>query len=347
MRPRLLVPGIIILALLLTAGCVQPAVQPGENLPVNGTVVSPAITGKGTPAPGPSSGTLSSALTPTRSDSSGTGVWVRIGSKGDYAGTIGSGGWVREINGTGERFYQVPAASTGIVDIYLQNLDSTGEVLRVEVFNKGEPVERRTITTPLGTLAMAVDLKTAKIPAEAGIVGDITPEEDIPLSPGLSGVAVPVPHVTALKYKPGARYSACSMSLYLPDIVADPDYGLNGPSNSRLVGISDGQYSRISRESKETLGAINPCYKVDGPPYWTWLGFSATLNQVSSLSVTYNITLYANAANLRIPVVTTTETLDPGQDYPYSASIPIKNDQAEKITSMDFVFEPVAEHEVG
>jgi hypothetical protein len=90
----------------------------------------------------------------------GTGVWVRIDYDGDYTGTIGSGGRLREVSGNGGRFYQVPASGTDIIEVAIQKLDTAGLPLTVEVFNNGEMIQRKMIITPKGTLVMTVDLKT-------------------------------------------------------------------------------------------------------------------------------------------------------------------------------------------
>jgi len=135
------------------------------------------------------------------------------------------------------------------------------------------------------------------------------------------------------------------MRLLVPDIVNDPGYGMNGPSGSHLTAFSDGQYAKRVREAQEKQGAISPCYHVDLPPYWSWMDFSARLNQISSRPVTYNITLYAESGSLRVPVISSTETLYPQQDYPYKASVPLLRDQADKITDMELEILPVADEE--
>ena len=91
----------------------------------------------------------------------GNGVWVRIGYDGEYIGTIGAGGRLREVKGTVGYFYQISAASTDIVEISIQKLDTTGLPMTVELFNNGKMIKDKTIMTPKGTLTMTVDLKTA------------------------------------------------------------------------------------------------------------------------------------------------------------------------------------------
>lgn len=91
----------------------------------------------------------------------GNGVWVRIGYDGEYIGTIGAGGRLRDVKGTGGNFYQIWSASNDIVEISIQKLDTNGMPMTVELFNNGKMIKDKTIMTPKGTLTMTVDLKTA------------------------------------------------------------------------------------------------------------------------------------------------------------------------------------------
>jgi hypothetical protein len=133
-------------------------------------VTTPALTAEPTPVPAvtpvQTPGTQATAVTtpPPQTGSAGNGVWLQIVYDGEYTGTIGSGGRLREVSGKGGRFYQVPAASTDIIEIAIQKLDTAGLPLTVEVFNNGEMIKRKTIITPRGTLIMTVDLKTVLTP---------------------------------------------------------------------------------------------------------------------------------------------------------------------------------------
>ncbi|MDO8871413.1 MAG: hypothetical protein Q7V05_01585 [Methanoregula sp.] len=152
-------------------GVTLPAVTPA---PTTAATIEPATTAVITAEPTPVS-----AITPVqtpgsqpaavntsqpRTDIPGNGVWVRIGYDGEYIGTIGAGGRLREVSGTSGRFYQIPAASTDIVEISIQKLDTTGLPLTVELFNNGKMIKDKTIITPKGTLTMTVDLKTIQTP---------------------------------------------------------------------------------------------------------------------------------------------------------------------------------------
>ena len=129
---------------------VTTAVITAEPTPV------PAVTQVQTPGSLPVAVTTSQAQT----DIPGNGVWIRIGYDGEYIGTVGAGGRQREVAGTGGHFYQIPAASTDIVEISIQKLDTTGLPMTVELFNNGKMIKDKTIMTPKGTLTMTADLKT-------------------------------------------------------------------------------------------------------------------------------------------------------------------------------------------
>jgi len=129
---------------------VTTAVITAEPTPV------PVVTPVQTPGLQPTVVTTSQLQT----DIPPNGVWVRIGYDGAYIGSVGAGGRLREVKGTGAYLYQIPAASTDIVEISIQKLDTTGLPLTVELFSNGKMIKDKTIRTPKGTLIMTVDLKT-------------------------------------------------------------------------------------------------------------------------------------------------------------------------------------------
>jgi hypothetical protein len=169
----------IIVVILLIAGAafIYPAFmspKPGVPLPpvtpapTTIATIVPVATALLTPEPTPvlpvtPVQTPPSAVTTSQPQTGipDNGVWVRIQCDGGYIGTIGAGGRLREVNWTGGRVYQIPAASTDIVEISIQKLDTTGLPLTVELFNNGKMIKDKTIITPKGTLVMTVDLKTA------------------------------------------------------------------------------------------------------------------------------------------------------------------------------------------
>jgi len=163
----------IIVVILLIAGAafIYPAfMSPKTSVPL--PAVTPAPTTIATivpvttavitaePTPVPAVTPIQTSGSQPQNNISGNGVWVRIGYDGEYIGTIGVGGRLREVKGTGGNFYQIPAASTDIVFISIQKLDTAGLPMTVEIFNNGKKIGEKTIMTPKGTLEMSVDLKT-------------------------------------------------------------------------------------------------------------------------------------------------------------------------------------------
>jgi hypothetical protein len=89
-----------------------------------------------------------------------TGVWVRVTSPGNYTGSIGTAGNLRDITGTGEQFYQIPAAPDAMIDIIIQKESGSGDMLSADIYNFGVLVKHGAITAPKGTLEMHFSLKT-------------------------------------------------------------------------------------------------------------------------------------------------------------------------------------------
>jgi len=87
-----------------------------------------------------------------------SGVWVHVHYPGNFTGTVGSTkGGLREVNTTGEQYYQVPARD-GIVDVSLQKQEGSRDELAVEVYMDGSLVTRSNTTAPKGTVDLHVNL---------------------------------------------------------------------------------------------------------------------------------------------------------------------------------------------
>jgi hypothetical protein len=92
-----------------------------------------------------------------------TGVWVRVKYDGTFAGTVGAPGRFRDVTGSGDRFFQIPARDE-FVSAAIQKLDNSGNPLTVEFYNEGVMVQTATITKPRGILNLDVNLKTVATP---------------------------------------------------------------------------------------------------------------------------------------------------------------------------------------
>jgi hypothetical protein len=87
-----------------------------------------------------------------------SGVWVHVQYPGNFTGTVGSmKGGLREVNTTGEQYYQVPA-SDGIIDVALQKQEGSRDELAVEIYRDGSLLTRSNTTTPRGTVDLHVSL---------------------------------------------------------------------------------------------------------------------------------------------------------------------------------------------
>jgi len=87
-----------------------------------------------------------------------TGVWVRVIYSGNFTGTVGTTGTMRQVTGSVDQFYQIPTID-GIVEALIQKLDGSGNVLTTEVYKNGQLVKSGSITAPRGTIDLRVDLK--------------------------------------------------------------------------------------------------------------------------------------------------------------------------------------------
>jgi hypothetical protein len=185
-RKTLLAASAVIIVILLVAGAafIYPAfLSPNPGTPstpaptqvsVTETPVVPATTAAPAAEPAATPAIMPEeipALQPTAVTTSppqiigpGNGVWVRVSYDNNYSGTLGTSGRMREVSGTGEQYYQVPARSNDIVDISIQKLDTSGSALTVDVFNNGELIKSMTIVKPSGTLDMNVVLKPMPAP---------------------------------------------------------------------------------------------------------------------------------------------------------------------------------------
>lgn len=89
-----------------------------------------------------------------------SGVWIRIEYTGDYTASFGTSGRMKDITGSGEQYYQIPAKDQ-IVDAVVQKADGTGGLLKVTIYNNGVPAKSGSTTSPRGTVEVHADLRAA------------------------------------------------------------------------------------------------------------------------------------------------------------------------------------------
>lgn len=94
-----------------------------------------------------------------------TGVWVRITCPGNYAGSVGTAGDLRKVQGTGVQFYQLPATPDSFIDIAVQKESGSGDLLSADIYNNGVLVRHGSTTAPEGLLEIHFNLKTATLAA--------------------------------------------------------------------------------------------------------------------------------------------------------------------------------------
>jgi len=85
------------------------------------------------------------------------GIWVRIDYAGNYTGRIGASGDLKQVNASGEQYYQLAIAG-GIVEATIQKQDGSGKTLTIEVYQNGRMIARSTKATPLATVDLRVEL---------------------------------------------------------------------------------------------------------------------------------------------------------------------------------------------
>ncbi|MEI7856393.1 MAG: hypothetical protein WCH85_02700 [Methanomicrobiales archaeon] len=170
---------VVIILLIAGAAFIYPAfMSPKASVPLpvitpEPTTVAPIVpvttevpTAEPTPVaitPEQTASSQPTAITTTsqpQTDVTSTGVWAKIVYDGEYTGSVGTGGRMVQVSGTGGRLYRIPAASTDIVEVAVQKLDTSGLPMTIEVYNNGRVIQQKTIRTPKGTLSMSVDLKT-------------------------------------------------------------------------------------------------------------------------------------------------------------------------------------------
>ena len=159
------IAAIIIVILAIAGGAYIYSTMPGEN-PVGPsvTVITPTITTAVTTIP-----TLTVQQTPAPEITEvpppqptvmvpQKGVWVKVDYAGNYTGRIGASGDLKQVNASGEQYYQL-AITEGIVEATIQKQDGSGRVLTIEVYQNGKMVARSTQATPGATVDLRVELK--------------------------------------------------------------------------------------------------------------------------------------------------------------------------------------------
>jgi hypothetical protein len=147
------IAGVVFYTPTLTGKAVPPATP--APTPVPTIVPTPVATLAETPTK------QVTVIPPTQVQSTipRTGVWVRVIYDGNFAGSVGAPGRFREITGSKDQLFQIPAKDE-VVTTSITKADNSGNPLTVEIYNEGQLLKTATITKPKGTLDLDADLKT-------------------------------------------------------------------------------------------------------------------------------------------------------------------------------------------
>jgi hypothetical protein len=101
------------------------------------------------------------------------GVWVRVIYEGIYHGWVGNPGSLRGVTGSGDQIYKI-RDSDGNVQVQISKNDYSGNTLTVEIYRNGDLINRRTRSTPMGSIDLLIDAKTGNPPGITPVVTNET-----------------------------------------------------------------------------------------------------------------------------------------------------------------------------
>jgi hypothetical protein len=80
-----------------------------------------------------------------------SGVWVRVFYPGNFLGSIGANGQMKNVNSTGDRFYQLPITN-GMIDGSVEKQDGSVKNLIIEIYKDGVLISQSFTSTPRGVV---------------------------------------------------------------------------------------------------------------------------------------------------------------------------------------------------
>ncbi|WAC05428.1 MAG: hypothetical protein OS112_02000 [Methanoregula sp.] len=86
-----------------------------------------------------------------------SGIWVRVQSNATFVGAVGARGFLRQVNATGDQFYQIQARD-GIVDISLEKQEASGDPLAVAIYKDGSLVRQTSTSVPKATIDIHISV---------------------------------------------------------------------------------------------------------------------------------------------------------------------------------------------
>jgi hypothetical protein len=120
--------------------------------------VGPASGGIVVPTP-PSDIQVSPYASLPRASIPPSGVWVRVFYPGNFVGSLGANGQMREVNSTGDQFYQFPIVN-GMIEGSVEKQDGSVKNLIIEVCKDGGLVSQSYTSAPLGLVDVHTVVQT-------------------------------------------------------------------------------------------------------------------------------------------------------------------------------------------
>ena len=164
-KPKLIAVTAIIVILAIVAGAfIYSTILQGDTGEPSVPLVTPVITPVATMIPTPTLPQTPApqiTLVPTPQPTvmmPDKGVWVKVHYAGNFTGRVGTSGNLKQVNGSGDQYYQIPITE-GIVEVLVQKEDGSGTELAVEVYQNGKMVTRSTKASPFGTIDIRVEVK--------------------------------------------------------------------------------------------------------------------------------------------------------------------------------------------
>jgi hypothetical protein len=153
--PLLTIVALILIVGICIGGMTMMLPAPVENQSLSHhTVTKPTITT--TPAP-TTIATLQPVATipptmpplPSQILIPPTGIWVRVDYPGNFTGQIAANGIVREVNSSGDQFYQM-YMSSGTIDGFIEKGDGSVRNMSIQIYKDGTLVTSSNTSKPVG-----------------------------------------------------------------------------------------------------------------------------------------------------------------------------------------------------
>jgi hypothetical protein len=155
---------IIILVVVVGGALIYSQFTKGKTAGPSGAAAIPTITTQATAGltPSPTVQPASTLQVTERASSvpqdiTKSGIWVRVQYPGSFIGSVGNKGGLRQVNASGDKFYQIPMRD-GIIDVSIQKQEGSGDELAVEIYKDGSLVKRSNTTAPKGTIDLHITL---------------------------------------------------------------------------------------------------------------------------------------------------------------------------------------------